>query len=240
MQFVLSFSLTKKEITIEFRRAIISFIKKALTHDGEGRYYEMFFNGTEIKPYTFSVELPKPRFEAKNIILGDTKIRVRFSTTSYRRRELILLNRLLAMKGVYFPLEDGNSMRLEQVQMYKSPVVRDNQILVKSVVGGGICVRDHYEDNTEDYIAIGDDSFESLLKRNISHQLKKAGLQYANVNVHCVQGKRLVVKHFKMKFPITKGFFLLSGERVALQYLLEAGIGSKRSQGFGMVEMVTL
>lgn len=240
MQFVLHFSLKEKVLPLEFRRTIISFIKKALTQDGEGKYYELFFRGTDIKPYTFSVKLPKPKFTEKGVVLSDAKFRVRFSTAPFKRREFILLNRIMGMKGVMFPLEQGNSMILEHIQMYHAPAVRTNQILVKSVVGGGICVRDHHVDNTETYKSAGDEDFELMLKRNIAEQLKRAGLQYANVDVHCAEGQKLIVRHFDMKIPVTKGYFVLSGERVALQYLLEAGIGSRRSQGFGMVELVTV
>ena len=50
--------------------------------------------------------------------------------------------------------------------------------------------------------------------------------------------KKVIVKFYEKKIESTLGSFNIKGDIDLLRYLYQAGVGSKRSSGFGMFEII--
>ena len=69
--------------------------------------------------------------------------------------------------------------------------------------------------------------------RRISQRIK------GSVELLPLELKRVVVKHMGTYHTGFKGIFELSSSSKMLQFLYDAGIGIRTSQGFGMLELVS-
>ena len=49
-----------------------------------------------------------------------------------------------------------------------------------------------------------------------------------------VNTKKVIVKFYESMIESSIGFFELEGDSAVINYLLQAGLGSKKSAGFGM------
>ena len=71
MRLKLHFELENEKMPIQYRKYILSFIKKSLSEYSE-EYYKRLYDGNKpiIKPYTFSVFFEKPKIDNEEIILA--------------------------------------------------------------------------------------------------------------------------------------------------------------------------
>lgn len=244
MRFSLYFDLKHKILPLEMNRTIISYIKNALFNVSNGKFYDSFFQGTQPKPYTFSVLLDKPVFEKDRIIVERPMCKVSFSVSNEKKEGFIFINAFLAQKSKAYPLAHNNEMILRNVRLEKEKEIREKSVLVRTAIGGGICVRNHQQDTNKDqYYVVGEEQYEAELNRSVRDQLHRMGYSEKNssqVSVQCIKGKVVVVKHFGLQIPVTVGYFMLNGPEALLRQLTEVGIGSRRSQGFGMIEIINL
>ena len=68
MRFYLTFELEKSSLPKDYRRIILSYIKKSLTEILDGRYYSQYFKDNIQKDFCFSLKLPKAKFTKDEII----------------------------------------------------------------------------------------------------------------------------------------------------------------------------
>ena len=71
MRFYLTFELEKSSLPKDYRRIILSYIKKSLTEILDGRYYSQYFKDNIQKDFCFSLKLPKAKFTKDDIILEE-------------------------------------------------------------------------------------------------------------------------------------------------------------------------
>ena len=80
-----------------------------------------------------------------------------------------------------------------------------------------------------------------ILKINIKEQLSITNFPENIVDTFSlepVKAKKVIVKFYEKKIETSTGIFKISGNEQLLKYLYDAGIGSKRSSGFGMFQIV--
>lgn len=51
-----------------------------------------------------------------------------------------------------------------------------------------------------------------------------------------LEGKKVIVKHFGLTFPVTNGIFEIYAPKILLKEIYRTGLGSRLSQGLGMLE----
>ena len=59
---------------------------------------------------------------------------------------------------------------------------------------------------------------------------------FKDVSCKLLEGRKIVVKHFDLKFPITIGKFKVKASKMLLEEIYRTGMGSRLSQGFGLLE----
>ena len=84
MRYRLFFELENEKISIQYRKSVLSFIKKSLSeysHDG----YEKLYHEKDpiIKPYTFSVFFRDSEFEGDVILVHSKEMQLNFSIEDY-------------------------------------------------------------------------------------------------------------------------------------------------------------
>ena len=84
MRFKLYFKLEKEEISIQYRKTIISYFKHCLEENNK-EYYQKYYNEKDpiIKQYTFSTYYKQQKIEKDKIILKDKNLELNISTSDY-------------------------------------------------------------------------------------------------------------------------------------------------------------
>jgi len=240
---------------------ILSTIKECIKHGDEGLYHQYFDKGLNtVKPYTFSVYLPNPTLSEKKdcFFLSENRMDVVFSTCD--PIDIAMLhNGHLKMKQSKESLYYKNDLKLEieTLQVVNEPIFRieSGSMTVKTL--SPFVIRDHRPEpadpeNQLEYICWSD------------CQKKNQSLSYFNEKLNmCMKpvfqnylGQAADIE-VSMPFRISKqiihtsdevgkrgfvfanqGTFTLKGKSEVLALVYKAGLGSRRSYGFGCLELV--
>lgn len=243
MRFSLVLELKKSIFPIEYRRVILSYIKNALSNCNDGKYFDKFFDSTNQKEYCFSVIFPQSIFRKNEIELENNEIKILFSTSDKNKTGFILFSAFINQKNKIFPLENENFMTLKSIKTQKREELLNSRAIFKTALGSGICIREHNRDNNKDvYYIYSDSEFREKLKLVLSNELNNAGFCKEEIQAVCVnpiQLKKAVAKHYKRYIDINIGLIEISACKDILQYFYDVGIGSRKSSGFGMLDLVT-
>lgn len=243
MRFCLSLNLEKNEFPLDYRRVILSYIKNALLNCNDGKYYDSYFKDTIQKDYCFSVVLPRPKYMKDKILLENKLIKILFSTNDKNKTGFILFSAFISQKNKSFSIPNNNSMKLKNISNQKEQEITNSKVIFKTSKGSGICIRNHNkETNLDTYYTFNDENFQEQLKIVLKNQAITAGFskyEVGNIKINPIQCKKVVVKHYKSYIDTTVGMFEMQGGSKLLQYFYNVGIGSRKSAGFGMLDLVT-
>lgn len=243
MRLELRFELEKKFFQADFRKIFISYIKYCLTKYQNGQLYEKFYKDTISKNFSFSVIFQKPIYKKEIIELGGNNLTVIVSSDDRDNTGLYLFSSFIAQKNVKFVLPQSNSMVLKNITQRHEIKIEHSKIILRTVAGSGLCIRQHSRiDNKDTYYVYNDDGFLNQLKLVLSEQALNAGFmekQVQHINFKPVSCKKVVAKHYGTYIDLTVGMFAMEADPQILQYFYTAGMGSRHSSGFGLVDLVT-
>lgn len=240
MRIEIQFAVRKEEFPLDYRRIFISFLKTCISECNESKYMDKYYCPGKEKQYSFAVFFDNPQFMQDKIHLGGNKVKLVFSTAD-RLTGFIFYASFLEHRNRKFPLEDGNEMMLVNAKELKQQKITGTQVLLN--IASPLCVRKHNaEKNYDYYYSYAHEEFETVFLYVVRAQLENAGFTekylegFRIVPVSC---KKVIVKHYESKIECTLGKIMLEGNPVILQYLLEAGLGSRKSAGFGLLELLS-
>lgn len=242
MRLELIFEIEKKEIPKDNKSIWISFLKNSLTQCNNGQFYERYFSGTGMKDYTFSIILPSPKFVGEKIILDNNQVKLLFSADDKNRTGLIFYQAFISAKQKRFPLPDGNTIVLKRINQLREKLITSSKVIFRTAVGGGLVVREHNkETNRDKFFTFLDEGFKEQLKQILRMQAREGGFSEEvgeKVAFKPIQCRKVLVKQYGIFVDTTIGIFELEGNPEFLQYLYQAGMGSKHSMGYGMLDVV--
>ncbi|MGL5380007.1 CRISPR-associated endoribonuclease Cas6 [Clostridium sp.] len=243
MRFCLILEVKENIFPVEYRKTIVSYIKNTISNCNGGKYYDSFFKDTVQKDYCFTVILPKAKFCKDKIELDNKEIKILFSTDDKYKTGFILYNAFIAQKNKIYPLPNNNYMTLKSITNKKREEIVNSRAIFKTTLGSALCVRDHCkETNKDNYLVFNDNEFRDKLKVILTNELLKGGFtekEAENVKVNPIQCKKVVVKHYRRYIDTTVGVLEIQGDSRVLQHFYDVGIGSRKSMGFGMLDLVT-
>ena len=243
MRLELSFSLKYPGLPVDNKRIWISFLKNCLSKSGDGRFYRQYFEGTSPKDYTFSVVFPGPKFQGDTVELAESRMSVLFSADDRKRTGLIFFQAFIQMKEKVFPLPDGNYMILKKIIQLPEKLITSDRVVFRTVTGGGLVIRKHDRGTNRDrFFSFEDEGFAEQMRDVLGYQARDAGFSMEDgraIEFTPIQCRKVLVKHWRVFVDATCGVFELHGKPELLQYFYQAGLGSKHSSGFGMLEIVT-
>lgn len=231
-------------LPIDYRRSMLSLFKRALTAYADGKYFEEFYQGNHTKAFSFAVGLPKGvRFSGDVIVLPKPEVKLTLTvSTADPRTAAILSNALLTMKGKTHPVKD-NILHIKNVVMIpEKPVSQTGHVLLIRMLAP-LCVREHTE-RKDRYITIEDDDFAQQFTRVVAYQLKDrtefTEEEKQSVQLIPYEMKKTVIRHYGQKIACSLGTAVLTASPQVLNYLYQSGIGSRRSAGFGLFDILTI
>lgn len=243
MRLTAQLDLKKSEMPTDYRPAVMSLLKSGLTAYSNGEFFSKFYDGSsKTKPLCFSVGFPRGvKFQKDKVLLPaeSTYIKVTFSSGD-RKTGMLLYNALRHTKGKARPLADGNEMMLTNIYTPPEPVLTSaTQMLVKTL--SPICVRVKDDENRQ-YASVSQVDFEEKLREQLVRRYRENSsiTDEAIKTFHFLplKMKKTVVLHFGQKIECSVGTAAISGTPVLLHEIYENGLGSRCSNGFGLLQIL--
>jgi CRISPR-associated endoribonuclease Cas6 len=233
MRLQVSARLSKSVLPLDYRSGFASLLKEAL-HKANPLLFDRYYGRQHVlKPFTFSVYFPGLRgCEADRISVGQEAI-LHFSTAS---QELLIAiyNGLLEQVGTPYPLFDNNII-VQSIYLKPRMVIRESHGVFKTLAP--VLVNTKGAANW--YLLPEDAGFKEGLQF-ATRELARVFLGSTDVSVEFrpINVRRKVVRHYNMDMQGFVGIFELRGDPALLNLLYNIGLGVRRSQGFGMLELV--
>ena len=241
MRFKVDLSLKNESIQKDKNRLFISLIKynyETYNKDYYKKIYEEKFN--KIKTFTFSVYMPNCKFTRNEIIIPDKKIILNFSTNDMEDG-IMFYNSFLTNKYNIYPIKN-NSLTINNIHLQKEKTIMDTKAIYTSM--SPISIREHFGDNKKTwYHSLNDPKGREIFIRNLKYQLlnefgKERTLDIEEVGFEVLSNKEVKVKNYNIQVLGNICKLKISAKPYILDYLYKSGIGSQRSSGFGMVDLI--
>lgn len=239
MRLKMAFHLKKPELDSEYRRAFLSLLKNSFQQASPEVYEKFYGSGVPMKPFTFGVYLPNPEFKGHTIHLKSTEITLNFSTC-LSDLGIYFYNSLIRGKRrfVPYPLSGDNEMTLGRISLQKEKQIKSSEAVFKTL-SPFLARLHHKEDNADEYLTKANELFVPQMEENIRVMVevllgRKERVEFMPV----LLSDAIPIKHFGLLVDGTTGIFKLTGHPEVLDFIYKVGIGSRRSEGFGMLELV--
>ena len=251
MRIKLHFELENNIIPKDYRILILSFIKNNLEKNFNESYKEIYGEKPTVKFFTFSVYLPKPKIEKEKIELDRNYFNVLFSI--YDNKQFIeFYNSFNSMiiknenKENSYPLKN-NKMRLKNITTINEKIISSNRAIIKFL--SPLVLRRHEEiainekrKGKDIYFDFNDSDFNEQINYSVSRLIKDLKLNGVNSNIKLKPynnlARKTVVSFKNILINSSIGEYILEGDSELLNILYKTGIGSRRSEGFGMFEVI--
>jgi len=233
MKIKLSFETENEKISQNYRFALLSFFKKCL-QKSYPEDYEKFYSAQNpvIKPFTFSVSFSKSEMQ-KDFVYAPDKFMNVYITGLDEAFIIKLYNSFLKEKFKPYPFPE-NTITLKKVNFVPQADIKGEKALIKFM--SPLIVRIHNGENDR-YLDFSDENFNDTLNVNTKAVFEKFGFTgYEPIKIMPLKAKKTVVKSDGLCFNASVGIFSIEGDTRVLSVLYRMGMGSRRSEGFGMFE----
>jgi len=240
MRLKIELELENEHLPLDYRPTIISLFKHILTVYENGKHFRTYYEAGKDKPFTFAVGIPGSTFTKEKILVPNRKINITFSTSDIGTG-IVFFNALLMQKNKSYPLAHENAMIVKNVSIEKEISITTNTIDV--IFKSPLCVREHSKENNKDiYYSYEKKGFNEVLNKVVELQIAKSNSLPTSIlgdfSINTIDCKKTVVKHHSQFIEATVGMFRLTGNIALLNYLYTNGIGSRKSSGFGLIEII--
>lgn len=241
MRFNVELLLENEMIPKDKNRIIISLIKHNFkSYDKD--YYVELYEGTlnKIKSFTFALYMGKCKFLREEIVIPEKRIILNFSTHDIKDG-IMFYNSFIGNKGLEYPIKN-NTIKVNKINLNKEKIITDNEAKFKTL--SPISAREHFGDNNKTwYHSLNNRKGQEVLINNLKYQLidvfgEDKLLDINEVEFELMHNKEVKVKHYGIEVLSNICYFKIRGKPYILDYLYKAGIGSQRSAGFGMLDLV--
>ncbi len=241
MRIKLKFLLGNNKIPIEYRKAFMHYLKVSLNTLTDVNGYEEFYgDNLKSRELTFAMKFNCPKFVkgCDFIAVDGNVLEVNISTSSIKKA-FMLNNAFSKMLNKDIAFGNINTIKLLSINISEGKKVSNNEVFIKMM--SPLCIREHIKGKSDYYYSITNVEFTNKTNEIIKEQLKiELCLDDVNFSIEPIEqeSKKTVVKHYGQSLESSIGVFKLTGDKKILQYLYDNGVGSRKSAGFGMFQIL--
>lgn len=234
-----------EKIPLTYRMMFVSLIKEALKKVNNEYYKKLYFFGDKknkrIKNFCTAVFLKDFKIDNNTIHINDEVI-IYISTADYEFG-INIYNALLNIKD--FTYKNQYNLKKVRISLVKEKKINEEEVVFKTM--SPICIKD----KNDHYLNPDDENYENELNYVVNTQLdalRGYGLKRPLIFEKVLMNKIVVKEDISDFKNITdkeiyyvnayKGIFKLNGDVEDLNLIYQSGIGFRRGQAFGMVDLV--
>ncbi len=224
------------------RNGIASLFKEALQKQNPELYSECYGNQSQntVKPFTFSYYAPhlkQIRIDQRNQFqFNGNTLQVHYSSSDYG----FLVGQYNSLRHLKEYSLFQKPVRLGHFYLRNQKTIHHNEVLFKIL--SPFIVRKIENQQGVGYLKMDDPQFEDGLYfqiRNYSQRYLNKDLKRGDFAIDIRKCKPLIVIHYGHGIDCTTGMIGVKAPPDVLKLIYDIGLGSRRSQGFGMVEVVS-
>lgn len=239
MRLSVDYEMSGELLPKDYRSGFMSLIKKAI-QEAHPLLFEEYYMRRKLKPFTFSVYFPRMKGSENGSIRVGSEVRLNFSTSSLELATH-LYNGFRSEKIKSFPLFQ-NLITRKDINLRRTEDIRTSEVVFKTA--SSVLVNN--KGDSHRYLLPGEPGFLEGLQFSINEVAREFLKRISDVpfefEVFERSGersvKRRVVSHYNQSMSSMVGSFTLKSEPEILQLIYDVGLGVRRSQGFGMLEVV--
>jgi CRISPR-associated endoribonuclease Cas6 len=239
MRLKADFKMSTDWLVKDYRSIFMALIKSVFMKYDPVLYANLY--GTEEqkrkvnKPFTFSVRFPQYKGIEGNKMLCGNKVSLLFSSDE-ETLVTAFYNGLKAKQKIAIGENYPITFDLEHIQLLPLKRIQTNKVLFRTI--SPILVNN--KGSNLDYLSPTKPEFAKAFKEIIA-------IQANNFQIPCTEEmiefeinamKKLPLSHYNQTMTSWLGEFVLQAPADVLQLVYDTGIGVRRSQGFGMLEIV--
>jgi CRISPR-associated endoribonuclease Cas6 len=216
------------ELPLDYRAGFVSLIKEALS-----KAKSDVSKNIDTAPLSFAIRFDrKPTIKDKRIVIGNN-VRLYVSSASLMLGTL-LYNSLLSIKE--FSIYDTKIANPLVASVKEEPMKRDYVVFATL---SPIVIR-HYQRRNQ-YVLPNDDGFEESVQTALSEEWALYNSErlddHGKVGLDILKFKKVVMTHYGGLVLGFTGVLRMDAAPHVLKFFYQAGIGYRRSNGFGFVEV---
>ncbi|NPB06697.1 MAG: CRISPR-associated endoribonuclease Cas6 [Aquificae bacterium] len=232
-----------KELSIFYRRSFLSFIKSVLERE-DGEYCRRVFSRDGFKPFTFCVFFGSISVDGEKILCnGKAILTVSSGSPDFFLRFYNGLKGVKEFKGRFV-----GRVKVVKTELIEEENISDRTRTFRTLSPIVAVSKDRHpvlplalKVSDDEFIVYDDESFTRELRyslRSVFHGLPELRFEH-------LEGKKAVVKHLVgpdgrekvIKIVAYQGVFRLEADPFVLNEIYRYGIGFRRYQGFGCLEL---
>jgi len=241
MRFNVELLLDNDTIPKEKNKMILSLMKHNFSNYDKN-YFEDLYKVTlnKQKSFTFALYMGSCKFLREEIIIPEKKIIMNFSTSNVKDG-IMFYNSFLKHRGLKYPIKN-NFLKINRINLNHEKTITGNEAIFKTL--SPISVREHFGDNKQTwYHSLNEEAGQEIFLNNLKYQLKNEygedkALDIKEVQFEVIANKEVKIKNYDIEVLGNICRVKIYAKSYILDYLYKAGIGSQRSTGFGMVDLV--
>ena len=241
MRFSIEILLDNEKIPKDKNRIILSLMKHNFSSYDKDYYNELYEESqNKKKSFTFALYMGDCEFLREEIIIPNKKIILNYS--SYDMKDGIMFyNSFLKNKGLKYSIKD-NALVINRINLIREKTIVDDEVVFTSL--SPISVREHYGDNKKTwYHTLTEKKGQEVFMNNLKYQLldyfgEERLLDINEIEFEVLRNKEVKVKHYGIEVLANICRLKIKAKPYILEFLYKGGIGSQRSSGFGMVDLM--
>jgi CRISPR-associated endoribonuclease Cas6 len=225
-------------VSTRYRKKILAFIKEALGRTDEGKKLkEKYFEGKKNyqKPYTFSVFFPNSEAKEGKLIVNGKEIRIFFSSNDIAF--FICLYNGIRQLSDYDPLSNGISPSWYIYPIKQERIMR-REVIFRTL--SPVLIRDYEGRKGRGFIGFDDSKFLLHFKYNIitlADVFLGKEINESDIEIDILEAKKVSAFTYGGEIG-NKMVFGIKCDSDVINLIYDIGVGAKRSQGYGMLEVV--
>ena len=242
MRLSVELLLGNDKINKDKNRIVMHVLKLLIEKESKGIFNELYEgNISKPKDLNFAMYLGRDaNFLRDKIVIPSKKIIVNFSTPD-PVVGISIYNAFTKYRGLEIPIEN-NIILINKINIVRTRPITSEK--VRFVTKSPIVIRSHDGDNkTTQYYGISDEYGQQLFLTNLKYQLqnkfsdvKQRDLD--DIKVKIIWNKDVKVKHYGIVILANLCEFEIAARTYILEEIYLNGVGSRKSQGFGYIDLV--
>ncbi len=219
-------------------RMILSFLKHTLANS-DAKFFEKVYvkgEGTR-KDFSFALYMKEAKFLRETIVVPEKRLFLNFSAYDMVTG-IQFYNAMVKSVNKKFVYKGETQMYVERVGLIQEEIFTSDKASFKTL--SPMVVREHNKSTNRDWFySIDDEKGKSIFLENIKYQLlasiPEAAQDLDNIDINVIKNKEVKVKNYGVEVLSNLCTFNMTAKPYILEYFYKAGIGSYKSQGFGLL-----
>lgn len=240
MRFDVNITLSDKEIPKDKNRMFLSFIKHNLSKNNKRCFEKLYGKGiTDRKSFALASYLPGAIFNENTITIPNKKIKLTISVVDMELG-VEIFNSMMGSVNNTYKYKDCE-LTTKSVKLLREKRIENSTEIFKTL--SPIVIRNHVrEDNKDWFYDLNDSKGQELFVRNLKFQLEEEMPESKyfldELEVEVLKNKKTVSKNYGINVQCNLCVIKINGKSEILEHIYKSGVGSFKSQGFGLLDII--